>query len=83
MRRARRVGGEPVRKITVSLSAPAVAAAQADMRARGVPTISAYLDELVRERASEGDLRAVLDRLIGDQPITADERAWADRAFRG
>jgi len=71
-----------VRKVTVSLSPRAVEAARADMADRGVPTLSAYLDGLVIERAEEADLRAVLDQMLGDQPLTPDELARAEAAFR-
>jgi hypothetical protein len=79
--RRRRVGGLPVRKITVSLSAPAVEAAYADMEARGIPTISEYLDRLVMERSTDNDLKALVEEKLGGVPITAEERAWARGAF--
>ena len=80
-RRGRRTGGHKKRKITVSLSPAAVDAAYADMEARGIPTISAYLDWLVMERAADSDLRAIVDEMLAKNPPTAEERAWAEAAF--
>ena len=71
-----------MRKITISLSAPAVEAAHADMEARGIPTISAYIDELITERSSDKALRELVDEMLAQNPPTAEERAWAEAAFR-
>ena len=45
--------------------------------------IGRQLMAAVMERAEENSLRALLDGMLGDRPVTAEERAWADRAFRG
>ena len=39
---------------------------------------SAFVVEALRERLRRHDLAAVVAKMVGDEPLTDEERAWAD-----
>jgi hypothetical protein len=80
---SRRTGRPKVRKTTISLSPEAFEAAHAEMAARGIPTLSAYLDWVLTERKREQDFNEILDEMLAENPPTDEEREWARRVWQG
>ena len=78
---SRRTGRPKVRKTTISLSPEAFDAAHAEMAARGIPTLSAYLDWVLTERKRDQDFSEILDEMLAENPPTEQEQAWAKRAW--
>jgi hypothetical protein len=51
---------------------------RADARDAGAPSVSAYVAETLAIRSRERTFRDLLDELFRDQPMTDEERRWAD-----
>jgi len=47
----------------------------------GEPSLSAFITAAVEEKLERDDLRAALDGIFRDAPLTDQERAWADRTL--
>lgn len=71
-------------KIAISLPAPAVARARAAVKSGRAPSVSAYIAAALEEKAKLDDLASLLDEMLAETggPLTAAERAKADRALR-
>ena len=71
-------------KIAISLPAPAVERARAAVRSGRAPSVSAYIAAALEEKAKLDDLASLLEEMLTETggPLTAAEKAEADRAFR-
>ena len=71
-------------KIAVSLPAPAVERARAAVRSGQAPSVSAYIAAALEEKAKLEDLASLLEEMLAETggPLTAAEKAGAERAFR-
>jgi predicted subunit of tRNA(5-methylaminomethyl-2-thiouridylate) methyltransferase len=78
-RRAAR--GSGYEKVAISLPRETARRARAEAVARGAPSLSAFITAAVEETLERDDLRAVLDGIFRDAPMSEEERAWADRAL--
>ena len=52
------------------------------MKARA-PSLSAYIARALAEKLEGDRLQEVLDEIFREQPMTDEERAWADRLLTG
>ena len=78
-RRSARGGG--YEKVVISLPRETAQRARAEAQARGEPSLSAFITAAVEEKLERDDLRAALDGIFRDAPLTDQERAWADRTL--
>ena len=78
------ISGMTVAKITVSLPQELVDAARRAVDADRAASVSAYVADAIREKASREDLRLMLDEMFDETggPPTSEERAWARRVLR-
>jgi metal-responsive CopG/Arc/MetJ family transcriptional regulator len=67
--------------LTISLPAELVEEARGAMRHRGLTSFSAYAAETIRENLRSRKFEDLLDAMFAEQPITDDEKAWAERAL--
>ena len=81
-RRGRRPSKARYEKHTISLPPDVAAAARRDMAARNVGSLSEYLAGLVAERDQAAQLDRVLDEMLAEHPLSDEDRAWAEVAFR-
>jgi hypothetical protein len=51
---------------------------RADARASGAPSLSAYVVETLAQRTKKQTFRDILDDMFRDEPMTDQEREWAD-----
>jgi hypothetical protein len=68
-------------KLAISLPAELAEMAREEMRARGLPSFSAYVAEAIRKDLESRKFEELLDAMFAEQPMTDDERAWAERAL--
>ncbi len=75
--------GMTKRKIAVSLPADLVQHAHQAVAAGTAASVSAYVAEALEERAKLDDLESLLEEMLAETggALTAEERAWADRAL--
>lgn len=76
--------GMTATKIGISLPAPAVERARAAVKAGRASSVSAYIAAALEEKAKHEDLASLLDEMLAESggPLTAAEKAAADRALR-
>ncbi len=70
-------------KLAVSLPEQLVQAARAEAAVIGSPSLSAFIASAVQEKLERDRLEDVLDEIFREQPMTDEEREWADRVLRG
>jgi hypothetical protein len=70
-------------KLAVTLPEPLAKAARAEAEATGSPSLSAFIARAVEEKLERGRLQEVLDEIFREQPMTDEEREWADRILLG
>jgi hypothetical protein len=73
--------GSGYEKVAISLPRETAQRARAEAQARGEPSLSAFITAAVEEKLERDDLRAVLEEIFRDAPMTDAERARADRAL--
>jgi hypothetical protein len=78
-RRAAR--GSGYEKVAISLPRDTAQRARAEAQARGEPSLSAFVTAAVEEKLERDDLRAVLEEVFRGEPMSDEERTWADRAL--
>ena len=79
--RRRGARGSGYEKVAVSLPREIAERLRDEARRLGEPSVSAFVTTAVEEKLERGDLRAILDEIFHDAPMTTDERDWADRAL--
>ncbi len=75
-------------KLAVSLPEQLAEAARAEAEAIGSPSLSAFIASAVQEKLERDRLHDVLEEIFleeifREQPITEEEKEWADRVLRG
>ncbi|MBI2939026.1 MAG: hypothetical protein HYY04_01205 [Chloroflexi bacterium] len=73
----------PYEKLAISLPPDLAETAREEMRARGIPSFSAYVAEAIRNDLASRKFDELLDEMFREQPLTDEERAWAERALDG
>jgi hypothetical protein len=73
----------PFERHAITLPPELAAAAREEMRARGLTSFSAYVAETIRRDLESRKFEELLDEMFRDQPMTDEERAWANRALYG
>jgi len=53
------------------------------MRARGLTSFSAYVAQAIRRDLESRKFEELLDEMFREQPMTEEERGWAQRALYG
>ncbi len=70
-------------KLAVSLPVQLAQAAREGAEAIGSPSLSAFIASAVQEKLERDRLQEVLDEIFREQPMTDEERHWADRVLHG
>jgi len=70
------------RKVALSLSTESLEAIEREVRARRVPSVSAFVSQAIEEKLAHGPLQRLLDEVWREKPMTDQERRWADRILR-
>ena len=65
-------------RLTISLPTEIAAQLRSDAEAAGASSVSAYVAETLTMRSRERTFRDLLDDMFRDQPMTDEERQWAD-----
>lgn len=79
MPRRKQTAGSTSEKLTVSLPRPLVHAVREEVKARRIASVSSFVAEAVEAKLDQDRLREVLDEIYAGQPMTDEEREWADR----
>ena len=75
--------GAPYERHAISLPPELAAAAREEMRARGLTSFSAYVAQAIRRDLESRKFEELLDEMFREQPMTEEERGWAQRALYG
>jgi hypothetical protein len=67
--------------LTISLPAELIEEARGAMRHRGLTSFSAYVAEVILRDLESRKFEELLDAMFAEQPMTDDERTWAERAL--
>lgn len=65
-------------RLTISLPLTVAAQLRADAKAAGAPSVSAYVKETLELHAKKRTFRHLLDEMFRENPMTGEEREWAD-----
>ncbi len=65
-------------RMTISLPLDVGARLRADARTAGASSLSAYVTEALEQRTKKQTFRDLLDEMFRDNPMTDEEREWAD-----
>jgi hypothetical protein len=65
-------------KLAVTLPERLALAARAEAEAIGSPSLSAFIAGAVEEKLERDHLQEILDEIFHEQPMTEEERRWAD-----
>jgi hypothetical protein len=79
VRRSRVAKGPTTEKLAITLPRELAEAVRSEARATSAPSLSAYIAQALAEKLEGDRLQEVLDDIFRDQPMTDEERAWADR----
>jgi hypothetical protein len=78
-RRARETCKVTSEKLAISLPREVAQAARDEAQARGAASLSAFVAEAVEEKLEANRLQRLLDEMFSEQPMTEEEREWADK----
>lgn len=81
--RRRRARGSSYDKLAISMPHRTVERAREQVKARGVPSLSAYITEVVEKDLAERTYDDILEEVFREKPMTDEERAWAERIILG
>jgi len=70
-------------KLAVTLPEQLAQAAREEAEAVGSPSLSAFIARAVEEKLERDRLQEALDEIFREQPMTDEEREWADRILLG
>ena len=70
-------------KVAITLPSRLAEAARDEVAAHGAPSLSAFIAQAVEEKLERDGLRELLDDIFATEPMTDEERAWADRYLLG
>ncbi|MBI2941496.1 MAG: hypothetical protein HYY04_13770 [Chloroflexi bacterium] len=65
-------------RLTISLPVEIATRLRADAKAAGAPSLSAYVAETFAQRTRKQTFRDLLDEMFRENPMTDEERQWAD-----
>lgn len=82
-RQRRRATPTGFRKLAISVPVDLASAIDDQVRERQAPSVSAFVSEAVAEKLERDRLQEALDEVWREQPMTDEERAWADRILQG
>ncbi len=68
-------------RVVVSMPEQLAQAARAAAEAIGSPSLSTFVASAVQEKLERDRLQVVLDDIFREQPMTDEEREWADRVL--
>lgn len=69
-------------RVTVTVRPDVLAAAESEVAAGRAPSLSAWVDEAMAEKARRADLAVLLAEMRSENgPATEDEDTWARRAL--
>lgn len=74
----RRSGMRPYEKLAISIPASTLSRAREEVRTRGVSSLSAYITEAVEDRLARRRFRDILDAVFAEEPMSEEEKRWAD-----
>ena len=79
------IDGMTVQKIAISVPSPILEQARRSVRKGRATSMSAYVTSAIAEKVKNDDLAELLDEMLAETggPLTAKERAAADRALFG
>ncbi len=66
-------------KLAISLPRPLAQAAREEVRAGRAPSLSALVAEALAEKLEQDRLQEALDEVFHEEPMTDEEREWADK----
>jgi metal-responsive CopG/Arc/MetJ family transcriptional regulator len=75
--------GPTTEKLAISLPRDLAESLRVEVIRRGSPSVSAFIAEVLREKLERDSLKELLDETFAENPMTDDERAWADQYFFG
>ncbi len=78
-KRPRGARGPGYEKLAISLPRELAEAVRAEAERVGAPSLSAFIAQVLREKVERDPLQEVLDEMFREQPMTDEEREWADR----
>ncbi len=70
-------------RLAVTLPEQLARAARVAAEAIGSPSLSAFIARAVEEKLERDNLDDPLEEIFREQPITPEEKAWADRVLHG
>jgi metal-responsive CopG/Arc/MetJ family transcriptional regulator len=70
-------------KLAVTLPEQLAQAVRAEAEAVGSPSLSAFIARAVEEKLERDRLQEALDEIFREQPMTDEEREWADHVLLG
>jgi hypothetical protein len=73
--------GSPFEQYSIRLPVELADAAREEMRARGLTSFSAYVAEAIRRNLESRNFEELLEEMFREQPMTDEERVWANRAL--
>jgi hypothetical protein len=79
----RRRSARSYHKLAISMPEELIKAVESEVRADHAPSVSAFISDAVEEKLERDLLQEALDEVWRDKPMTAKERAWADKILRG
>ena len=78
----RRSAGPTCRKLAISVPEPLAKAVAGEVRAHRASSVSAFIAKAVEEKLERDRLQEALDEVWCNQPMTEEERQWADRMLQ-
>ena len=70
--------GRTHEKIAITLPRDLAQVVRAEAKACKSRSLSAFIAEVLREKVEKDDLQKVLDEIFAENPMTEEERQWAD-----
>ncbi len=71
----------PRSRVTVTVRPEVLAAVEAEVAAGRAPSVSAWVDEAMAERARQSDVANLLAEMADEAPATAEDEQWARAAL--
>lgn len=65
-------------KLAISMPHGIAERARQEVQALGAPSLSAYIVDAVEEKMEKRRFRKILDDIFSEEPMTGEERDWAD-----
>lgn len=82
-RAARPRSRPPHEKLAITMPHDLAEAARREVAEGRATSVSAFVSEAVQRRLENDSFQAILDDIFRDNPMTDQEREWADSILRG